>query len=82
MSFMGEGVLRSKWAKFGKMSSKNPLLCSFTDFLAVFKYTPHMPLFSKISSGMHTQVKISLCQVLTVLLFRVMHMLRQSSSTP
>ena len=34
----GEDVLHSKCPKFGKMSCKNPLLSSFTDFVALTFY--------------------------------------------
>ena len=33
-----EEVLHSKCSKFGKMSDKNPLLSSFTDFVALTFY--------------------------------------------
>ena len=53
----GGGVLHSKCPKFGKMSGKNSLLCPFTDFLvSFFCYIPHVPLFSRISSGIHTHI--------------------------
>ena len=46
---MGEGVLHSKWPKFGKISGKYLLLSHFTDFLAIFfGYNPGMPLFFRI----------------------------------
>ena len=77
-------MLRSKCSKLRKMSDKSPLLCPSTGLLVWFSCdTLHILLFSRINSGMQTQIKLLssrlslgkyICSsALNIFTFRVIH---------